>query len=62
MKRFILNELAKPVLRRFGSYLAGALTALGVAAPSVDQIETGLVALGLVAVDLVSSHWNRKGK
>lgn len=62
MLQKLLNEVLAPLVRRLGSMGAGAAITYGANAEQVQAIEAGLVALGLLAVDLIASHFNRKGK
>lgn len=57
MKKFILDELVKPLIGRLGT-AAGVwmVTTLDVDATTAQQIETGLVALTLVLWDLITRH------
>ena len=56
----IVEEVAKPILRRLGTFVGGALVSYGIAAETSSQIVVGLVALGGVLIDLLLSHANRK--
>lgn len=62
MKQFLLQEMAKPMLRRVGTAIGGYLIGMGYAASVVDPIVAGLAAAGGIAIDLAMSHWNRKEK
>lgn len=55
-----IREVVQPLVRRLGSMAAGALVTYGANADQVAAIETAVIAAGLVAVDLLLSHWNRK--
>jgi hypothetical protein len=57
---FILRELAKPILRRLGTVLGTALLSMGYAAEQTVAVETAAVSLGLILIDLVLSHKERK--
>ena len=56
---FIIEQLAKPLLRRAGTALGLYLVGQGVTAENADIIVNGLIAGGLVAVDLINSYQNR---
>lgn len=53
--KMIFDEVMKPISRRIGSLLAGALIAHGVDAGLTDQIVIGALALLGVASDLIWS-------
>lgn len=55
MKSLVIQEIAKPLLRRAGTVLATWLVAQGLAQPMVDQIVLAVTALGAVGLDLVMS-------
>jgi hypothetical protein len=57
---FILSELAKPILRRLGTVLGTALLSMGYAAEQTVAVETAVTSLGLILIDLVLSHKERK--
>lgn len=56
----LVKELAKPLLRRLGSMLAGALVSVGFATEEAVAFETALLALTMLGIDLVLSHMDRK--
>jgi hypothetical protein len=57
---FVLSELAKPILRRLGTVLGTALLSMGYAAEQTVAVETAVTSLGLILIDLVLSHKERK--
>jgi hypothetical protein len=57
---FVLRELAKPILRRLGTVLGTALLSMGYAAEQSVAVETAATSLGLILIDLVLSHKERK--
>lgn len=57
---FVLRELAKPILRRLGTVLGTALLSMGYAAEQTVAVETAATSLGLILIDLVLSHKERK--
>lgn len=57
--KFVLTELIKPISRRIGSALAGALLALGAADQLAQQVELVATALVLFAADLFLSYKER---
>lgn len=60
-KRFVIDQVAKPVVRRLGTGLGVWLAAQEVDAQTVDHIVVGLTLFGGVAIDLVQSWAVRKG-
>jgi hypothetical protein len=56
---FVLRELAKPILRRLGTVMGTALLSMGYAAEQTVA-ETAATSLGLILIDLVLSHKERK--
>jgi hypothetical protein len=56
----LVKELVKPLLRRLGSLIAGALVSIGFATEQAVAFETALIALLMLTVDLVLSHMDRK--
>jgi hypothetical protein len=56
----LVKELAKPLLRRVGSMIAGALVSIGFATEQAVAFETAAIALLMVTCDLVLSHMDRK--
>lgn len=56
----LLTELLMPLVRRLGSMGAGALVAYGATHENAALIEEAAIAAGLVAIDLLVSHLNRK--
>ena len=57
---FVLRELAKPIIRRLGTVLGTALLSMGYAAEQTVAVETAATSLGLILIDLVLSHKERK--
>lgn len=57
MKNFIVREIAKPLVKRVGTAAGALLIAQGIDGSTVEQIVTGLSALGLIAVDLVTRKY-----
>jgi hypothetical protein len=57
---FVMKELAKPILRRLGTVLGTALLSMGYAAEQSVAVETAATSLGLILIDLVLSHKERK--
>lgn len=57
---FVLNQLAKPIIRRLGSMMAGSLLTFGYTQETAVNFETALTSLGLILVDLVLSYKDRK--
>lgn len=56
----LVKELAKPLLRRVGSMIAGSLVSIGFATEQAVAFETALIATLMLTVDLVLSHMDRK--
>lgn len=56
----LLSEVLQPVARRLGSLGAGAVLAFGATQANSAIIEEAIVATGLVVIDLVLSHANRR--
>ena len=59
MLKFVLKELAKPIIRRLGSFMAGALLGLGLTNPEVAELEQYVTAVMLIIIDLITSHMER---
>jgi hypothetical protein len=59
MLKFVLSELAKPIIRRCGSLLAGALLGIGATQPQAAELEQYLTASMLILIDLVMSYMER---
>lgn len=59
MKSFLWQEILKPVSRRAGTGVAGALLALGATQPLVDQVEMLVPALIAFTADLFLSYRER---
>jgi hypothetical protein len=59
MLKFVLKELAKPIIRRLGSLMAGALLGLGLTNPEVAELEQYVTAAMLIIIDLITSHMER---
>lgn len=57
---WIVEQFAKPILRRAGTAVAGYLLAQAVPADTVETIVNGLTAAALVSADLMLSYKNRK--
>lgn len=62
MRLFLLEQLALPILRRAGTAIGTLLVANGVTGDTVTQITTGLSAAAFVAVDLLNSYLERRGR
>ena len=58
--KFILSELAKPIIRRLGTAMSGTLVGLGIAADQAVQVETAATALLLIVADLILSGMERR--
>lgn len=56
MSDWIVQELAKPIIRRLGTAMGSALLVLGMNAETTAQVETAATALALFALDLLMSH------
>lgn len=50
--KILVRQVINPLLSRVGTLLAGALAAQGINGETTQQIVTGVIALGLVLVDL----------
>ncbi|WP_071675230.1 hypothetical protein [Nioella nitratireducens] len=61
LKTFVLQELLKPTIRRFGSFAAGYLVSVGMDDGLASTIEAATIGAALFAVDLVLSALNRRG-
>lgn len=59
--KFVFEQIAKPLLRRIGVLVAGWLAAQGIPQETIDIIVNGLIAFGLVGLDLALSYRNRVG-
>ena len=59
MYKFLLIEIAKPIIRRAGTAMGAALVGLGVASDQAIQIETASISLLLIMADLILSHLER---
>jgi hypothetical protein len=59
MLKFVLSELAKPIIRRCGSMLAGALLGIGATQPQAAELEQYLTASILIIIDLIMSYMER---
>lgn len=59
MLKFVLKELAKPIIRRLGSLMAGALLGLGLTNPQAAELEQYVTAAMLIIIDLITSHMER---
>lgn len=56
----LVQEFVKPMLRRVGSMVAGAILVLGATPGQIGEVEAAVVALLTVALDLFLSYRNRK--
>lgn len=61
IQKIIVKELAAPAIRRIGTAFGAYLVGVGIHTDTATQIAAGAVALLGVALDLLQSHWNRKG-
>lgn len=59
---FLGNEIILPLFRRAGTAFGAYLVGLGVAEDQATLIAAGVTATLGVALDLIVSHYNRKGK
>ena len=59
MYKFLLAEIAKPIIRRAGTAMGATLVGMGVAQEQAIQIETAAISLLLVLADLILSHLER---
>ena len=59
MYKFMLAEIAKPIIRRAGTAMGATLVGMGVAENQAIQIETAAISLLLVLADLILSHLER---
>lgn len=59
MYKFLLVEIAKPIIRRAGTAMGATLVGMGVAQDQAIQIETAAISLLLVLADLILSHLER---
>jgi hypothetical protein len=59
MYKFMLAEIAKPIIRRAGTAMGATLVGMGVAQDQAIQIETASISLLLVLADLILSHLER---
>jgi len=59
MYKFLLAEIAKPIIRRAGTAMGATLVGMGVAQDQAIQIETAAISLLLVLADLILSHLER---
>ena len=59
MYKFMLAEIAKPIIRRAGTAMGATLVGMGVAQEQAIQIETAAISLLLVLADLILSHLER---
>lgn len=60
MRSTITTELLLPLATRAGTAITAYMVGAGVAQTYAEQVVTGLIALGLIALDLVGSHIARK--
>jgi len=59
MRKYLITEILKPILRRLGTAMGATLVGMGVANEHAVQIETAAIALLLVLADLILSHFER---
>jgi hypothetical protein len=59
MYKFMLVEIAKPIIRRAGTAMGATLVGMGVAQDHAIQMETAAISLLLVLADLILSHLER---
>ena len=62
MLYLLIQEIIKPMCRRFGTLSAGAIAAFGVSGDQLIQVETAITALALVLCDLGLSYLDRTKK
>jgi hypothetical protein len=55
--KFILEQIAQPLLVRAGSLTAGALVGAGMAAEHGPTVQQAVVVIGLLGVDLVARRF-----
>lgn len=60
MKKTLINSVVEPLLLRVGSMIAGALVGVGLAAEHGPTVQTAVVAVGLLAIELVTRKVVRK--
>lgn len=54
MKHSVFRVIIEPLLLRVGSIASGVLVGYGMAEGNAIHVQTGILAAGLVAVDLVT--------
>lgn len=54
MLQFILENLLKPVATRVGAYNAGIFTTIGATQPEAQTLQTALIVVASVVVDLIT--------
>ena len=59
IRKLLLSEVVKPIVRRLGSIMAGSLITFGFADDQAIQAAEALVTIGLIGCDLVLSYWER---
>lgn len=62
MMKLIISELVKPMVRRVGTVVATLLVAKGIDAQLVDNLMVAASACALYGVDLLASHFDRRGR
>lgn len=62
MLNTVLRQIAEPLSRRVGTYIAGMLSAFSVSAEHVHAIELGVVAMMTVLFDLALSNMNKANR
>jgi hypothetical protein len=59
-QKFVIGELAQPIMRRIGTAAGGYLVGVGVATEVANTIVLGLIAAMGVGIDLINSSAERK--
>lgn len=58
--KFLVDEIAKPISRRIGSFVAGMVGTFGLLAPDqLADLEMAITVVCALALDLFLSHLNR---
>lgn len=60
--KFLVSELLAPAARRLGTAAGASLVAYGAAKGLADQVEAVVTGVALFGVDLMWSHFARKGR
>lgn len=60
MRNTILREVILPLCTRAGTALTAYLVGSGIASDLAEQATMGVIALALIATDLIGSHLFRK--